>query len=285
MGSLNSLFRSPEETAKRAKEDEDLILKTWKDYTKTIEEKEYIINKLLFIFGERKQNLKRLGELLDLELVDIGLIEKDDKDIISDLKSLEHNQRIAKIHRLENTLAYAESKYKYIFELLKNLYHTLQIEKELQIRLVSVQDLRKYKQLIEPIKSELAVELTILEKINERETFPKLFSDLINGEHIVFQLDKKGKRMVKFFADTKQEGLIDQWVMGVFDRIEDKVHEVVAEGTLDYHPHVNFEFVNHPEFTTLVREVIVSLRKKPVAEEMINNFVYMFREKYNSEVE
>ncbi len=78
-------------------------------------------------------------------------------------------------------------------------------------------------------------------------------------------------------------GITDRWVVAVFNALEDKVHELVANGLLDQHYDLDFEFVNRPEFIDLVREMIQTLRAREVSEQMINAFVHLFREKYNFE--
>ncbi len=44
-----------------------------------------------------------------------------------------------------------------------------------------------------------------------------------------------------------------------------------------------FEFVNRPEFVDFARQTIKKLRGRAVAEETINAFVHLFREKYTYE--
>lgn len=295
MGLLNNLFSSPGKIAKRAKQDEDLILKNWNDYIETIEEKKHIIGKLPSIFGERKQNLKRLGELSNLELVDISLIEKEDSDVISDIKWLEHDKKIKHIQKLEITLGHFETRHKYTYELLRHLYLTINSEMILIKKLASV-DLRAYRKLTENLKSEFNIEQSIINQIGEMHTFPKLLTDLVNGEIIIQRLNKKEKRGTYILSsDTNKDmdTLIDQWTWGVFEKIKDKVYEMVADGTLE-EPYADFQFVNGSQFINLVREVVSELRNinpkrrvkaKPVSEETINAFVHIFRAKYNSEVE
>ncbi len=83
MGVLNSLFRSTKMLVKKAEHDDESILKSWNDYKETVREKEQIIRKLPDWFGQRKAPIARLQELLDLELVDIYVSEKEEEDLIS----------------------------------------------------------------------------------------------------------------------------------------------------------------------------------------------------------
>ncbi len=281
---LNRLFSTPKDFAVDEDINEKAITKNLAEYYKTIPEKEQIINQLPYSFGEKRANLQRLKQLLDLELVDINLLEKEEKDIVSDLKALEHAKRIKRVIHLEETLAYAETKYKYSWELMRNLYATLVIEKQIIEELIKA-DLRKYRKLIDSLKSELLIEKTIVEKLKERKTFPKLFLDLINGEQIIYKLDKKEQRLIKTFKNgAPMEGITDKLVTTIFDSMEDRIHELVAEDALNQGYYRDLEFVNSPEFTDLVRQVIKYLRPgKKLSEPTINAFVHLFREKYNDE--
>lgn len=97
-------------------------------------------------------------------------------------------------------------------------------------------------------------------------------------------LKKMQKGISKIFSNEINEGITYEWAMAVFNAIEDRVHEGVANGMFPgYHPDIDFEFANRPEFVDLVRESIQTLRKRKVSEQMINVFVHLFREWYNHE--
>ena len=89
------------------------------------------------------------------------------------------------------------------------------------------------------------------------------------------------KGMEKVFSDELKRGITYNWAKSVFNALEDKIHEMVANGILEHHPDIDFEFVNRPEFVGLVMETIQNLRKRKVSEKMISVFVYLFREWYN----
>ncbi len=92
------------------------------------------------------------------------------------------------------------------------------------------------------------------------------------------------KGISKIFSNEINEGITFEWTMAVFNAIEDKVREGVANGMFEgYHPDIGFEFVNRPEFVALVMETIQILRKRNVSEQMITAFVHLFREWYNHE--
>jgi hypothetical protein len=94
-------------------------------------------------------------------------------------------------------------------------------------------------------------------------------------------VDKVQKRMKQIFANELQLGITEQWAMALYKAIEDEVHKAVADGVLEHHPDIDFEFVNRPEFVNLVKRVVTSLRERPVSENMVSTFVYLFREWYN----
>ncbi len=304
MDLFNNLFGSTESIAKEAQLDNKSILKIWKDYLKTIPKKKLVINRL-DINKNLQKNLQELKELLKLELVDILNEEIEEKELIADLESMEHKEKIKRVYKLENCLRYVETKYEYVYNLLHQLHSILKSQMHLTEKLLAGS--RKVKKLISHIKLQLELELEIIKKIEEIKTFHNLFSALVKGEHIIRTMDLKEKKLLKkmqkgmnkiFSAETPKEidnqkkwedylatkGITYRWAMTVFEAIEDKVHEGVANGMFEcYHPDIDFEFVNRPEFVNLVRETIQKLKKKKVSEQMINVFVHLFREWYNHE--
>jgi hypothetical protein len=82
VGVLNRLFGSEESVAVGAKEDEEDIVLVLQKYTKTIPEKEKIIGGLPSRFGKRRAQIRRLKQLLSLELADVFKAEKDEDDLI-----------------------------------------------------------------------------------------------------------------------------------------------------------------------------------------------------------
>jgi hypothetical protein len=289
MGLLNHLFGSTESIAKEIEADEEAIIKHWKHYLGTVPKKKEIIDKLR-LDNDFQRNLQELKRVLELELVDISSEDKEESEIISDLESIEHSQKVKRVHKLEQCLGYAETKYEYVYRLLHQLHSILKSQIHIVVILqVGAQDTEK---LISHLKSQLELELEILNKIEKIETFHSLFLALIKGEHIIKTMDDREKRLLKkmqkdiskIFSNEITEGITYEWAMTVFNAIEDKVHEGVANGIfLGYHPDIDFEFANRPEFVDLVRESILSLRKRKVSEQMINVFVYLFREWYNHE--
>ena len=289
MGLLNHLFGSTESIAKEIEADEESIIKHWKHYLDTISKKKEIIEKLQ-LDNNFQINLQELKKLLELELVDISSEEREESEIISDLEAIEHSQKVKRVHKLEQCLGYAETKYEYVYGLLHQLHSILKFQMHIVVKLqIKSKDTEK---LISHLKSQLELELEILNKIEKIETFHNLFSALIKGEHIIRSMDSREEQLLKkmqkgvskIFSNEINEGITYEWAMTVFNAIEDKVHEGVANGMFPgYHPDIDFEFANRPEFVDLVRKSIQSLRKRKVSERMINVFVHLFREWYNYE--
>jgi hypothetical protein len=286
---LNHLFSSTEYVTREIEADEESILKHWKHYIGTISKKKEIIEKLR-LDNNFKTNLQELKKLLELGLVDISREERDESEIISDLEAIEHSQKVKRVHKLEQCLGYAETKYEYVHRLLHQLYAILKIQIHIVLKLqIGSRDTEK---LISHLKLQLELEIELLNKIEKIETFHNLFLALIKGEHIIKTMDEREKRLLKkmqkgiskIFFNEINEGITYEWAMTIFNAIEDKVHEGVANGMFPrYHPDIDFEFANRPEFVDFVREGIQSLRKRKVSEQMINVFVHLFREWYNHE--
>ena len=289
MGLLNHLFGSEESIAKEMKLDDDAITKSWDEYIKTISKKKGIIDGLK-MDSNITNNLKALRKLLDIELVDIRGEEKKVEELAEDLVALEHSQRIRRVQRLEQCLAYAETKHEYVHSLLHQLYSTLKMQMHLTEKFL--EDPEGSDDFIPYIKSQFELEWTVMKKILNVQTFHSMFSALVKGEHIIKKMDSKEKNILKkmqdgmrkIFSNQIIEGITYEWAMTVFEAIEDKVHEAVADGIFDgYHPDIDFEYVNRPEFIGLVRESIKNLKGRDISEQMINVFVHLFREWYNYE--
>lgn len=289
MGLLNHLFGSKESIAREIEADEEAIIKHWKHYLSTIPKKKEIIEKLKFD-SNFQINLQELKKLLDLELIDSSAEEKEESELISDLEAIEHSQKIKRLHKLEQCLGYAETKFEYVYRLLHQLHSILKSQMHLIMKLqTGSKDTEK---LISHLKSQFELESELLNKIEKIETFHSLFLALIKGEHIIKTMDDREKRLLKkmqkgigkIFSKEITEGITYEWAMSVFNAIEDKVDEGVANGMFPgYHPDIDFEFANRPEFVNLVRESIQNLRQRKVSEQMINVFVHLFREWYNHE--
>jgi hypothetical protein len=289
MGLLNHLFGSKESIAREIEADEEAIAKHWKHYLSTVPRKKDIIEKLRFD-SDFQNYLRELNKLLDLELIDISDEEKEESELISDLEAIEHSQKVKRVHKLEQCLGYAETKYEYVYRLLHQVHSILRSQMHLVMKLQAGS--KDSERLIAHIKSQFELESEILNKIEKIETFHSLFLALIKGEHIIRTMDDREKRLLKkmqkgisqIFSNEITEGITYDWAMTVFNAIEDKVHEGVANGMFPgYHPDIDFEFANRPEFVGLVRESIQNLRKRKVSEQMINVFVHLFREWYNHE--
>jgi len=298
MGILNRMFSSVSSITEHAQVDDETITKSWEDYLKTVPEKTQIAQRLLFAFGERIAILRKLEQLLRLELVDITTAESADNDLILNLKSLEHAQKIKRINRISDCLGYAETKYQYVYELLRHLCVILRLELELSKEL-QVADIKKYRKLIDNLNSELAVELTIITDLKKRRTFHNILVDLVKGEKLIEKLDATERQLLrevriemkKIVSGKLKQGVIFNLARGVLRAIEYKIHNSIGNapdhdpgGVSTYHPDVDFEYVNRDEFVTLVKQMIKIQRiSDAMSEQMIRVFVHAFREWYNHE--
>lgn len=288
MGLLDHLFNSEESIAKELKLDDDSIIKSWNDYLGTISKKKPIIERLK-ADSSLKASLLALKKLLEIGLADIHGEEKEEEELISDLEALEHSQKIKRVQRLQQCLGYAETKYEYVHGLLHQMHSILKTQMHIAEKLLAGS--KDPEKLISHLKSQFELEWTVMKKIIDMKTFHNLFSALVKGEHIVKTMDSSEKRLLsmmqKIMYDSPNEkmtaSIIYDWSTAVFDAIEDRVHEAVADGVLDHHPDVDFEFVNRPEFVDLAKEKIKELRGKDTLEPIINAFVHMFREWFNHE--
>jgi len=308
MGLLNRLFGSTESIAKEIEADDEQLLEQWKDYLGTVLKKRVIIEKLS-LDVRLNDDLKELKLLLILELTNIHGEEKEESELISDLESLEHSKKVRRVHRLEQCLGYAETRYEYVHGLLHQLHSVLRHQMHLVERLHK--DHKHTEKLISHLKSQSELEAEVLGKVEKIETFHELFLALVKGEHIIKTMDAREGRLIKrmqrgvskIFSQEISEGITYEWAMTVFNAVQDIVmdHEAILARGLDPHPNIDFEFVNRPGFVDLARSSVVPLRlkrdrerhpddsvfsfpkRKEVSEEMINAFVHMFREWYNHE--
>ena len=123
---LNHLFGSTESYAKEIEVDEESIIKHWKHYVSTVPRKKEIIRYVWTrLEADFQNNLQELKRLLDLELVDISGEEKSEIEIIGDLELIKHSQKVKRVHKLEQCLGYAETKYEYVYRLLHHLHSFL----------------------------------------------------------------------------------------------------------------------------------------------------------------
>lgn len=277
MGLLNHLFGSSESIAVEIESDDEKIVKHWQDYLKTVSKK-------------NADNPQELRKLLLLELTNICEEEKEEKELIDDLERIEHSKKIKRIHKLDQCLRYVETKYEYVYNLLHELDIVLKSQMHIAEKLLAKSE--NSEKLRSHLKSQFELEQSIITKISDVKTFHELFLALVKGEHIIHAMDAKEKKLLflmqkgvgKIFSNEITEGITYDWAMDVFNSIEDKVHEGVANGIFPgYHPDIDFEFANRPEFVDLAKESIQKLRKRPVSEQMLNTFVHLFREWYNHE--
>lgn len=284
---LNRFFTSQESLAKDAALKEEDFLRAWNDYHKTVDEKSVLIE---FLSKDNYQKtVPKLQKLLALELSEIEGEKRTERKLISDLQSIEHDGRIQRVHNLRDRLGYAETKHKYIYKLLNELHNAIVAQMHIVEKLPSAKDVDS---LISHLKSQSAVEREIIKQIESRETFHELFLALVKGEHIIDKMDAKEKQLLKKMelvlknvrSDKGQKSKVYQWVDKVFKGVQDQIGEFIArheEDEVGNNPHIDFEYVNHPEFVDFVRWCSLESGKK-ASEQMINIFVHAFREWYNN---
>ena len=280
---LHRLFASPETVLKDLEKNNEKILKEWEAYVNTLLEKNNIIHQPI-------PDIAKLLELIKEEIKDISLDEKSEEEVINDLESMGHRYRIRKIHRLEQTLFYSETKYKYIYELLKGLYHALRREMHIAVMLEKKEGDPKI--MIEHLRKQIQVEMSIGGKIKNiydefgPKKFEGLFLEIVKQEHIIHELteDEKKiiKRMEKVFNNTIPGSVIDKWIGEIYGGLQDKLAQLHSAGLIDAHRNADFEFVNSSKFVDYVRDTLRSLKKREVSEDWIKSFVHLFREDFNS---
>ncbi|MAG08148.1 hypothetical protein CMO89_01640 [Candidatus Woesearchaeota archaeon] len=290
---INRIFGSVEAIAENEIKEGDIILKKWEDYIDTIPEKKKIIAKLPYAFDERSAPLRRLKQLLTLEIVDIQVTKKEENDMIKNIESLEHSKRMKRIKRLEACLGYVESHDKYIYYLLCHLYVILKSEWHLLEKLEKNKDIRKYRKLVGLLTSELTMERKVLNQMYDVDEFHDIFVALVKREKVIKSMDAKEKRLLRLMQKRMDKissgeistGITLAWGKAVFNAVKVKVKEAYDKRILTQHPQIDTRFVNGPEFVDLVRETIQNLRKREVSEQMINVFVHVFREWFNSKLD
>ncbi|PIN87327.1 hypothetical protein COV19_00400 [Candidatus Woesearchaeota archaeon CG10_big_fil_rev_8_21_14_0_10_44_13] len=297
---LDHLFGSEETAAKEIKLDDEAIIKNLNGYLGTIPEKKLIIERLK-AGSNFKTDLLALKKILQTELVDIHDEQKEEEELISDLEWMEHSLKIKRLHRLEQCLAYAETKHEYAYWLSHYIYNILKNQMHLTEKLLAGSN--DPERLISHIKQQFEIELTVIKKVQDVQTFHSLFSALVKGEHMIKKLDSTEKEFLSEMdrliydspEDERTESAVFKLGVAVRDAIKEKVYGAIEDGSLDNHYDANFEFVNSSRFVDLVKEKIRELgqnngQDKAIDRDsliklskMINAFVYQFRGWYNYE--
>ncbi|MFH1590938.1 MAG: hypothetical protein ABIC95_03340 [archaeon] len=290
---INRIFGSVEGIAEDEILDGELILKKWEEYKDTIPEKKKIIAELPTNFGERKAPLRRLKQLLTLEIIDIRGTKTRADDMVKNFESLEHSTRKKRVERLTVCLSYDESKVVHLYKLLCHLYVGLKTTWHVVEKLEKNRNLRKYGKLVSQLASELTLEDLVLNRMSDVDVFRDLFVALVKREKVIKIMDvnekrllrRMQKRMADIFSGAIKTGITLDWTQAVYDQIRIKVQEAYDKGILEGHPDINFHFVNGPAFVSLVRDTIQQGRGKAVSERMIAVFVHIFRDWYKHEID
>lgn len=281
MAFFSRFFRSTESIARESVQVNRDLIKEWQQYVQTVPEKKNIADNFPI-------DTLRLRELTKTGIEFTVSEERDEKQIIRNLKSISHRDRIKRIHGLEQLFDHALTKYRYVYELLKQIYFLLQIELHLTTTLEKSQN----RKLAKYLQEQISVELIVLKKINEMnkregpDTLTILFSELIRGEATIKVLDEVAKRqfkkMQKLFSNEIPTSIIYQWVERVLNSLEIRVQKAMDDELIVHHPNADLEFINSSLFVDLVRDSIKSLKTRgKVSERMISIFVEDFRLGYN----
>ena len=283
MGFFDRFFGSAESISSDLELNDEKVINEWRQYVRSIAEKKNLADNLPI-------DTIRFREIIKNDLAEIHNEEEFEEQIIKDLKAIKHESRVKRVHRLEHTLDYAETKYIYTYKLFENIYSILKIE----FHLISLIDKSiSGRKLILNLRNQINLELLIIEKIKKIDsrqspnTFSRLFLELVRGERIIGELDSREKillkRMQKIFSNEIPEAITYKWVDAVNESIIDEIHEAVANGLiLGYHPDIQFEFVNRSMFIDLVRKTIQSLKTRgKISERMIKIFVEIYRQGFN----
>lgn len=281
MAFFNRFFRSTESIARESVQANQDLIKEWQQYVQTVPEKKNIAD-------NSPTDTFRLKELIKTGIELTVSEERNEEQIIRDLKSISHRDRIKRIHRLEQLFDHALTKYRYVYELLKQIYSILQIE----LHLTNVIEKSQNRKLAKYLQEQISMELIVVKKINEMnkregpDTFTRLFSELIRGEATIEVLGEIAKRhfnrMQKLFSNEIPESITYQWVQKVLDSLEIRVQKAMNDGLMVHHPNADLEFINSSLFVDLVGDSIKSLKARgKISERMINIFVEDFRQGYN----
>jgi hypothetical protein len=158
--------------------------------------------------------------------------------------------------------------------------------------------------VIEHLKQQFHLEQEVIAKIGNLKTFHAMFLALVRGQHIIRQMDAKEKKLLrnmqqilgkavteecdedlfrKMLSGEWKKDVMKAWVLLVYNAIEEKIDECIADGTIDgHHRYVDFELVNNPAFVGLCRDCYKQLMKRQVNESLLNVFVHIFREWFNT---
>ncbi|MBS3125109.1 hypothetical protein J4211_02560 [Candidatus Woesearchaeota archaeon] len=258
------------------------IIGIWKNYLQSVERKSKIVQQMT---SENYATfLDQLKELVDLELVEITDEENYGKKYVEDIQRIEHDERIQRVKRLEQTLFYVESKHRYLDKLLEQLHEVLRLQK---YYVDSLSGLTVHSFL--PALAKTVQEEEAIIKEADLPDFHELFLAIAKGEAMVKRMSAQEKRLVHLmrfklepiFNQQVQSGLIYEWASAVMGGLQQQTYSLIQSDALKQHWYVDLEFVNRPEFEDFVRKTINGLRKRPVSEQALTSFVEVFRDWYN----
>jgi hypothetical protein len=291
VGILNRIFGSSVSVADEARLTSEELVKAWKKYLATFEEEQKEAQ-------SPSVSYQKLQKLNETELVEVDKEKIDEKRILKDLSRLSHDDKIEKIHRLQYSLDYDGKEALYLFKLFEQLFDIIHKKAYLLEKMADFNsDLvkRAASNVFSHLKSQREIQKELNTKIDTfivkhgEMVFSRLFVELANKERVIEELDKKEKRvfsmMEKKFKISEDfpESVTDKWIVAVQEGLQQKVHDAFYDYTLTgkFPEFADFEFVHSDNFVKFVRATIAHIREKPVSENMINLFVYTFRDAYS----
>ncbi|MCX6707399.1 MAG: hypothetical protein NT001_04645 [Candidatus Woesearchaeota archaeon] len=257
------------------------VLRSWYHYIDSFPDKERMLLSQSINFSE-------LRNMISIELVDISGEEKSEEDLISDLQEVDHDYKVRKLHRIEETLYHAEKKYEYVYNLVRSIHYRLKNELHLLDKIAA--NSANYDKLITHLKNEIELERILVDKIKRIDEeqgagkFDKLFKSLLTGKQVIINIEsRKGKLFdaIQNKGSEEPNSVVYKWVDAVLAKVEDAISDAVSNGDIPCSPNADFEFVNSGFFEKMARDTIRSISPAGVSERTIEIFVHNFRETYN----
>ena len=288
MGLLNWYF-SDERKAKKALYSDKQIEALWKEYIQSFRKKKEIAQSLT---PNDLTPLKSLSMILKKEFYSFKEDDEYMKEMIAEVSSLSHSERMKRLKRMGQCLDYEKTRLEYVHYLTMEIGDVLLMETNYLKKMMK--DGRTAKDLVPPFIKEVQLEEKLIEKINKITLFHPVFVSLARDEHLFRMLDeRKGslrKRMWgRMFAEDREsifgggitEGVTYEWAMKTLEMTKNAISEAHASESIDSHPDYGYEFVNRPEFLEVVKTALLEVRGRGASQKLILVFTNHFRSWFN----
>ena len=241
--------------------------------------------------------LHMLEDTLKDELELLKQAEKDEDEIIADLRYLSHDTYIHHTNRVLAQLMSIKEHDKYVKRVMEDLKGILLNEAR------KVKRMRKgdrSMEVVEELRSLFMIELQLMEKLSFTEDYRDLFLDIQVAEREESSLAHVKKRFMHGLYKQMTQVIIDddgkmhstdgkyisELTAKIFNKLEEVIMDAVTNGKIEQHPHADFDFVNSDLFEEYVRaEIEADARtgKLVPSQNTVGTFVQLFRQLYNSE--